>query len=66
MALPGNMLIAKAYGLGATNYFRGKEASCKPPSKALNTKQYQMFLEIASVEELEEDIVLMSTWRFLK
>ena len=62
----GNMLIAKAYGLGEPKYFRGKEASIKPPSRALNTKQYQAFLAIASIDELEEDVMLMSTWRFLK
>ena len=63
----GSMLITKAYDLaGDPRYFRGKEASRKAPSRALNTRQYQMFLEIASIGELEEDVMLMSTRRLLR
>ena len=45
--------------------FMGKEASCLCPSKDLNADQYNLFLDVASVDELEYDVLLMSTRSFI-
>lgn len=62
----GNMLIAKAYGLGSEQGRGYIPSTAIQPSRHLDATQYQMFLSIASVRELEGDLVLPSTWRFLK
>ncbi len=58
----GNMLIAEAYG----RHFMGKPASVRRPSKHLSAEHYEAFLEIASEDELEYDVLLLSTWRLIR
>ena len=45
--------------------FRGKEASVVCPSKHLNASQYEVFLNVASADELEHDVLLLSTKRLI-
>ena len=56
----GNMLIAKAMGFGCDS------SSSICPSLHLDMMQYQAFLSIASIRELEEDLISPSTWEILK
>ena len=58
----GNMLIAEAYG----RHFMGKPASVRRPSEHLSAEHYEAFLEIASADELECDVLLMSTWSLIR
>jgi len=58
----GNMLIAEAYG----RHFMGKPASVRRPSEHLSTEHYEAFLEIASADELECDVLLISTWSLIR
>ena len=55
----GNMLLYP-------RTFMGKEASCLCPSKHLNTDEYKLWLDVASVDELEHDVLLMSTRSFIR
>lgn len=60
----GNMLIAAKDH--RWNFFMGKPASARRPSEHLSTKHYEAFLEIASEDELEYDVLLLSTWRLIR
>ena len=55
----GNILIAKSLS-------SSRPTDSIVASRDLDTKQYQMFLSVASVRELEGDLVLPSTWRFIR
>ena len=56
----GNSLIAEAMGFSST------PSSPVCASSSLDERQFQIFLSIACVRELEEDLIFPSTWRFLK
>ena len=58
----GNKLIADCC---FPRTFIGKEASVICPSKHLNTSQYEVFLAVASADELEHDVLLLSTKRLI-
>jgi len=55
----GNMLIAS---------FLTNSCPCSSiiPSHDFEMKQYQEFLELASIAELEEDFLAPATWRSIK